>query len=114
MTADKAAAALEALVGRLDAEAVGAVLEAAGQRGPRRRRTYPAGLTRREVEVLRLLVRGRSEKEIARELFISPATAHTHVAHIYGKAGVSTRAGAAMFAMEKDLVRPGSFVDAGE
>jgi HD-GYP domain-containing protein (c-di-GMP phosphodiesterase class II) len=95
----------------LDADAVHAVLEAAGQRPasrPRRSLTSPAGLTEREVEVLRLLVTGRSEKQIATDLFVSPATVHTHVVHIYGKAGVSTRAGAAMFAMENDLIRPGS------
>jgi DNA-binding NarL/FixJ family response regulator len=91
----------------LDAEAVHAVLSAAGQQPTPRRKsqTLPAGLTEREVEVLRLLVTGRSEKRIARDLFVSPATVHTHVVHIYGKAGVSTRAGAAMFAMEHDLIR---------
>jgi HD-GYP domain-containing protein (c-di-GMP phosphodiesterase class II) len=88
----------------LDRDAVGAVLEAAGQRRARGRSSYPAGLTRREVEVLRLLVRGRAEKQIARALSISPATVHTHVTHIYEKAGVSTRAAAAVFAMENDLV----------
>ena len=95
--------------GGLDAEAVHAVLAAAGQQATRRRgsQTLPAGLTEREVEVLRLLVTGRSEKQIANELFVSPATVHTHVVHIYGKAGVSTRAGAAMFAMENDLIRAG-------
>lgn len=90
----------------LDRDAVAAVLAAAGRPPARRRSGHPAGLTEREIEVLRLLVVGRSEKQIARELFISPATVHTHVAHIYAKAGVSTRAAAAMFAMEHDLVRP--------
>jgi HD-GYP domain-containing protein (c-di-GMP phosphodiesterase class II) len=90
----------------LDREAVGAVLEAAGQRRRAGRSIHPAGLTEREVEVLRLVVQGRPEKQIARALHISPATVHTHVVHIYEKAGVSTRAGAAVFAMENDLVRP--------
>lgn len=91
----------------LDGDAVRAVIEAAGER-PTAKRSAPAGLTNRELEVLRLLVRGRSEKEIAGELYISRSTVHTHVAHIYGKTGVSTRAGLAMFAMEHDLVRPGN------
>jgi HD-GYP domain-containing protein (c-di-GMP phosphodiesterase class II) len=90
----------------LDREAIEAVLETAGHRRQAVRRTYPARLTEREVEVLRLLVRGRSEKQIARELFIAPSTVHTHVLHVYGKTGVSTRAGVALFAMEHDLIHP--------
>jgi DNA-binding CsgD family transcriptional regulator len=65
-----------------------------------------AGLTGREVEVLRLLVRGRSERQIAEELVIATSTVHTHVVHIYDKTGVSTRAGAAVFAMEHGLIHP--------
>ena len=95
----------------LDLAAARAVIEAAGQRS-KRRTTLPAGITPRELEVLRLLVRGRSEKQIAAHLFISTSTVHTHVTHIYGKAEVSTRAGLAMFAMEHDLVRPGVAVGA--
>jgi HD-GYP domain-containing protein (c-di-GMP phosphodiesterase class II)/DNA-binding CsgD family transcriptional regulator len=64
----------------------------------------PAGLTEREMEVARLLARGRSNKQIARELVIAQGTVGTHVAHVYQKAGVSTRAGIAMFAMEHGLV----------
>lgn len=67
-----------------DAEAVEAVLAAAGHR-VRRRREGPARLTPREVEVLRLLARGLSNKEIAQRLVISPKTASNHVEHIYGK-----------------------------
>ena len=100
----QAAGALEAEPG-LDREAVAAVLEAAGHR-PARRRSFPAGLTGREVEVLRLLVRGRSERQIAAELVIAASTVHTHIVHIYEKAGVSTRAGAAVFAMEHGLIHP--------
>ena len=81
-----------------------AVLEAAGVAGQPRRREWPAGLTEREVEVARLLARGLSKKAIAAELFISPSTVHTHVVHIYKKAGVYTRAALAMFAMEHGLV----------
>ena len=79
--------------------------EAAGHH-PARRVGFPAGLTGREVEVLRLLVRSRSERQIAAELFIAASTVHTHITHIYDKAGVSTRAGAAVFAMEHGLIHP--------
>jgi DNA-binding NarL/FixJ family response regulator len=87
----------------LDPQAVAAVLEAAGHT-VRVRSAWPAGLTDREVEVLRVLARGASKREVARALFISPSTAHTHVVHIYEKLGVSTRAAAALFAMEYGLL----------
>jgi DNA-binding NarL/FixJ family response regulator len=76
------------------------VLEVAGAPPPRARDTWPAGLSERVVEVLRLVSRGSSNKEIAATLVISPRTAEHHVQHIYGKIGASTRAAAAMFAME--------------
>jgi putative nucleotidyltransferase with HDIG domain len=95
----------EAARGRLDAEAVRAVLEAAGHPPSRTRLTWPAGLSDREVQVLRLVARGCSNREIARLLWISPKTAGHHVQHIYAKIDVSTRAAAAMFAMEHDLIR---------
>jgi EmrB/QacA subfamily drug resistance transporter len=91
--------------GRLDGDAVEAVLQAAGQ-PVRRRREHVASLTAREVEVLRLVARGLSIKEIARALTIAPKTADAHLQHIYTKAGVSTRAAATLFAMEHDLVGP--------
>jgi DNA-binding NarL/FixJ family response regulator len=53
--------------------------------------------------VLRLLVAGRTKREIAAELVISHSTVHTHTVHIYGKCGVSTRAALAMFAMRHGL-----------
>lgn len=89
--------------GRLDGEAVEAVLSAAGH-PVRRRREWPAGLTAREVEVLRLLARGLSNKEIARRLFVTPKTVGSHVEHIYGKIGASTRTTASLFAMRNGLL----------
>src|SRR5262249_28756894 len=93
----------EVSAGRLDAECVDAVLGAAGHRVPRRREG-PAGLTRREIEVLRLLARGRSNKEIARELVISSKTVGNHVEHIYAKIDASNRAGASLFAGRQGLL----------
>jgi HD-GYP domain-containing protein (c-di-GMP phosphodiesterase class II) len=92
----------EAAEGRLDPDAVGAVLAAAGQRVPRLSR--PAGLTEREVEVVRLLTRGLQTKQVAASLGISVKTADRHVQNAYAKIGVSTRAAAALFAMEHGLV----------
>jgi HD-GYP domain-containing protein (c-di-GMP phosphodiesterase class II) len=105
-TPAEAARALEqgARDGSLDAEAVRAVLNAAGQ-PTSRRINWPAGLSDREVEVLRLVARGRTDKEIAQTLVISEVTVHHHVRHVYDKIGVSTRAGAALFAMEHDLIQ---------
>jgi DNA-binding CsgD family transcriptional regulator len=65
--------------------------------------TLPAGLTRREVEVLRLLVAHRTDKEIAEALFISPHTASTHVKHLLNKLGVANRRDAALYAVDHDL-----------
>jgi HD-GYP domain-containing protein (c-di-GMP phosphodiesterase class II) len=103
--AQEAAAELraEAKAGRLDADAVEAVLGAAGHR-VLRRREGPAGLTAREVEVLRLLARGLSNKQIAERLVISPKTAGNHIAHIYAKIDASTRARASLFAMQHGLL----------
>ncbi|HEY7034470.1 MAG TPA: HD domain-containing phosphohydrolase [Thermomicrobiales bacterium] len=92
----------EADVGRLDGDAVRCVLAAAGH-GLRRRR-WPSGLSEREVEVLRHIARGATFKEVAGRLSISPKTAEHHVQHIYAKIGVSSRAAAALFAMEHNLL----------
>jgi HD-GYP domain-containing protein (c-di-GMP phosphodiesterase class II)/DNA-binding CsgD family transcriptional regulator len=100
-----AAGRVPSRAGRLDGDAVLAVLAAAG-REIRRRPALPAGLTAREVEVLDRLVRGRSNKQIARDLGISPRTVGTHVEHIYVKIGVSTRGAAALYAMSQGLVAP--------
>jgi HD-GYP domain-containing protein (c-di-GMP phosphodiesterase class II) len=103
--ADDAAAELRAEVraGRLDGDAAEAVLSAAGHR-VRRRREGPAGLTAREVEVLRLLAQGLSNKQIAQRLVISPKTAGNHIEHIYAKIGASSRATASLFAMQHGLL----------
>ncbi|RSM48716.1 HD domain-containing protein [Amycolatopsis balhimycina DSM 5908] len=92
----------QARAGRLDAHAVDAVLSAAGH-AARRRTPFPAGLTGREVEVLRLLAGGGSNRDIARSLSISEKTVRNHVEHIYAKAGVSNRTGAGLFALEHGL-----------
>ena len=91
----------EARAGLLDTDAVGAVLEAAGHQPPPIER--PAGLTEREVEVVALLARGLQTKQVAHALGISVKTADRHVQNSYRKIGVSTRAAAALFAMEHGL-----------
>jgi DNA-binding CsgD family transcriptional regulator len=103
--AEEAAAELRAEVraGRLDGPAVDAVLEAAGHRLPRRREGL-AGLTAREAEVLVLLARGLSNKQIAERLVITPKTAGNHVEHIYAKIGAFSRAAAALFAVQHGLL----------
>jgi HD-GYP domain-containing protein (c-di-GMP phosphodiesterase class II) len=94
--------AAEARAGRLDPDAVKAVVEAAGQQAPRMPR--PAGLTERETEVVRLLARGLQTKQVADRLGISAKTADRHVQNAYAKLGVSTRAGATLFAMQHGLL----------
>jgi HD-GYP domain-containing protein (c-di-GMP phosphodiesterase class II) len=96
-------AATELRAGPFDREAVDAVLAAAGHRVARRREG-PAGLTPREVEVLRLLARGLSNKEIAERLSISPKTVGNHAEHIYAKIDAQSRAAAAFFAMQQGLL----------
>jgi HD-GYP domain-containing protein (c-di-GMP phosphodiesterase class II) len=90
--------------GRFDGGAVDAILRAAGHR-VRRRRQWPVGLTPREVEVLRLVARGLSNREVAERLLISPKTAANHVEHIYLKTGASNRAMAGLFAVGHGLMR---------
>jgi HD-GYP domain-containing protein (c-di-GMP phosphodiesterase class II)/DNA-binding CsgD family transcriptional regulator len=90
--------------GRLDAEAVAGVLAGAGHDAPPIRRELPAGLTDRQVEVLQLVAEGCSNRQIAERLVISRRTAEYHVQQIYSKIGTSSRAAAAMFAMEHRLL----------
>ncbi len=63
-------------------------------------------VTEREVEVLQLLARGLSNKEMARELLVSEATVKSHLSHVYAKLGVDARAGAVAAAIEQRIIRP--------
>jgi DNA-binding CsgD family transcriptional regulator len=99
----EASRTLEAEAG-LDGDAVACVLAAAGRRPAASPAGWPAELTGREVEVLRLIARGRSNREVAELLFISPKTVGRHIENLYRKIGVSSRAAAAVFAMEHRLL----------
>jgi HD-GYP domain-containing protein (c-di-GMP phosphodiesterase class II) len=109
LTAEAASQALKRDVrsGCLDGDAATAVLAAAGHRVPVRRELV-AGLTGREIDVLRLIARGQSMKEMARALGISPKTVDNHTQSIYSKIGVKTRGGAALFAIEHGLCIAGA------
>lgn len=104
---EAAARELQAQVraGKLDGDAVKNVLSAAGHTVSKTRREMVAGLSERELEVLRWLSRGLTTRQIAKQLVISEKTADSHIQHIYAKIGVSTRAGATMFAMEHQLLK---------
>jgi HD-GYP domain-containing protein (c-di-GMP phosphodiesterase class II) len=88
---------------RLDPDAVEAVVAAGGDRTARRRGGR-GGLTERQVDVLRLVTQGQSNREIAERLTISPRTAEHHVQDVYARIGVSSRAAAAMYAMAHGLL----------
>lgn len=105
LAADKAAGELrrEASAGKLDGIAVEAVLEAAGL-GAGRISPATGDLSAREIEVLRLIAKGLSNKEMGTILFISPKTVGHHIQHIYGKIAVSSRAGATCWALERGLL----------
>lgn len=90
--------------GQLCPRAVDAVLAVRGNAVKRSRASYPAGLSEREVEVLRLVSRGLTDKEVASKLGISHRTVHHHNKHAYDKIGVSSRAAAALFLVENDLL----------
>lgn len=93
----------EVRAGRLDHDAVDAVLAAAGHRSGKRR-SGPAGLTPREIEVLALIARGASTRQVAQRLSITPKTTETHIERIYAKTGASTRSTATLFAMQHGLL----------
>jgi HD-GYP domain-containing protein (c-di-GMP phosphodiesterase class II) len=94
----------EAKEGRLDPEAVDAVLNASGHRVRQRPRQLPADLTERELVLLLVLVRGGSNQAFAEDLGISAKTVGHHIQHVYQKAGVRSRAAATLWAFENDLV----------
>jgi HD-GYP domain-containing protein (c-di-GMP phosphodiesterase class II) len=104
---EQAAQELESMAGSgaLDQDAVRSVLTAAGHRRKPSRSAWPASLTEREVDVLRLICRGGTKKQVAGLLSISPSTVDHHLRHVYDKAGVQTRAGATLFALEHDLLK---------
>ncbi len=103
---EAAAAKLRALVreGKLCADGVEAVLSAAGQASRRVSSVRPSGLTPREIEVPGLIAAGHTAKEVARVLDISPKTADNHIQNLYSKIGVTSRAGAALYALERGMV----------
>ena len=103
---DHAGAQLRQLAreGALDAAAVNAVLAAAGDTGPRVRPPWPAGLTDREVDVLRRIAAGDSIQQAATQLRVSPKTVDFHLQNLYAKAGVTTRAAVTLFAVEHGLL----------
>lgn len=105
---EQAAAELQRMgaAGQLDPEAVRAVCTVVGAAFPPKATAWPAGLSDREVEVLRLVAKGLSNRAIGAALHISPRTAEHHVQSMYSKIGFSTRAAAALFAMEHGLGRP--------
>lgn len=94
----------DAANGRLDHKAVECVIAAAGGEAEITWEN-PADLTEREIEVLTLISRGLTNREVAEELFISAKTVGRHIENLYAKIGVSSRAAAAVFAMEHRLLR---------
>lgn len=105
LSPDESAARLSARVaaGELDAEAVAAVVTAAGRHSPRS--ALPAGLTAREAEILTLVARGRTNREIAAELVLSEKTVRNHVERTYAKIGVANRVGASLYALDHGFIR---------
>jgi len=108
LTSDSAAQGLYKLVqtGKLDGDAVNLVLSAAGHTVRKTRGKMTAVLSKREVDVLRLLSRGLTIKQMADELVIAEKTVDSHIQHIYTKINVSTRVAATLFAMEHQLLDP--------
>jgi DNA-binding CsgD family transcriptional regulator len=109
-SAEDAATELRRLAsgGVLEPRAIRAILVAAGHGEPtapvRRRPQNPGGLSRREVNVLQLAAKGLTTRQIAERLYISAKTADHHIQHVYVKIGVSTRAAAALWAMQNAVV----------
>jgi DNA-binding CsgD family transcriptional regulator len=89
----------------LDAECVEALARVASPEASATGAAPPAGLSAREIDVLRLVASGLTVKEAAAKLFVSPHTARHHLEHAYEKIGVTSRAGAVLFAIEHGLVK---------
>jgi HD-GYP domain-containing protein (c-di-GMP phosphodiesterase class II) len=106
LDAERAAAILreEAAAGRFDPTAVDAVISACSSEGLRTKATPPATLSAREVEVLRRISVGESNKAVARSLSISPSTVRTHVESVFRKLACSTRAAATLKALTLGLI----------
>jgi HD-GYP domain-containing protein (c-di-GMP phosphodiesterase class II) len=94
----------EVRAGHLDSDAVNCVLKAAGHHTPPVRHERIAGLSEREIEVLQLIGRGLSNRQMAQHLSISEKTVGTHVMHIYEKVGCTTRSAATLFALQHNLI----------
>ncbi|TGR62736.1 response regulator transcription factor, partial [bacterium M00.F.Ca.ET.194.01.1.1] len=107
LSSEAAAAQLRTAVrdGCICPDAAEVVLSVAGQPSRRALPRALAGMTPREIEVLRLIAAGLTAKETARRLDISPKTADHHIESVYSKIGVGTRAAAALYAVEHGLVR---------
>jgi len=90
--------------GRLDRLAAESVMAVAGHQSVRTRTSWPAGLSDREVEVLRHIARGRTNRETAQALTVSVKTIARHIENLYAKIGVNSRGAAAVFAMEHRLL----------
>ena len=102
---DEDAGAIELATARAAFDRLGAVPDVAAVDAlAGRRHVAPHGLTPREVEVLRLIATGRTNKEIARLLFVSEKTVDRHVSNLFAKVHVSTRSAATAWAYEHDLV----------
>lgn len=95
----------EIRAGKLDSDAGKAILAAAGHRVLPVRQERVAGLSEREIEVLRLIAQGLSNRQMAHSLKVAETTIGTHIAHIYDKLNVSTRAAATLFAMQNNLLQ---------
>jgi HD-GYP domain-containing protein (c-di-GMP phosphodiesterase class II) len=103
----------EARAQRLDSACVNAVLAVEGHRFQEAQRIYPSELTAREVDVLRLIAQGLTNREVAKQLFISAKTVDNHIQNIYSKINVSTRAAATLFAMQNRLLGEVTWSDSG-
>ena len=90
--------------GRIDRKAADAVIEAAGQSARENRASLPAQLSEREAEVLVLVAKGLTNKQVAARLVISPRTVQNHLASVFLKTGVNNRAAATLFATRHGLI----------